>query len=311
MRVIPYNRCVTDLGGRSPSEFLRLVSGVFHIEDHNTGNIIRGNSCSSSSSKYEQKSQNVGTADYLSGEESILSTEASLSVWPVRGARFMLPTCESLKKNRDNFDCLKITPCSSTDSDSQDSFDQYDLERSERHIDNESLTYLTSRLQRDCLDSLPLKGVKRNMSSDAYAPAEQESTANQTSTALERVYREGTVSESKCRGGDLHTHLIMMYLEGRWLDLRPRDAVEEDDRDPLSSLDIQVFSLFLSFLYSLHILCLLLLCSLLFICIRCRCNFACAIRHNNYILSNRDTDDFLISCKLDIVRAIAAPSPWH
>ena len=38
-----------------------------------------------------------------------------------------------------------------------------------------------------------------------------------------------------------------MYLEGRWLDLRLLDAVEEDDSDPLSSLDIQVSSLSSSF----------------------------------------------------------------
>lgn len=255
MRVIPYNRCVTDLGGRSPSEFLRLVSGVFHIEDHNTGNIVSGNrNRNSSSSKYEQKLQDVGTVDYLRGGGSILSSEASLSVWPGRGARSMLSTCDSPKKNGDAFDCLKITLCSSTDSDGQDGFDQYYLERSERHIDIDSLTYRTSRCQRDCLDSLPLKGVKRNMSTDAFAPTEQESTANRTSTALERAYREGTVCESKCSGGDLHEHLIMMYLEGRWLDLRPLDRVEEDDRDPLSSLDIQVFSLSSSVVYSLHIL---------------------------------------------------------
>lgn len=244
MRVIPYNRCVTDLGGKSPSDFLRLVSGVFHIEDHNTGNSVRGNrnsNSSSSSSKYERNSQDVGTVDYLSDGESILSTEASLSVWPVREAHLILPTCESLEKNRDSFDCLNITSCSSTDSDSQDSFDQYDFDRSRRHTDFESLTHHNSRCGRDCVDSLSLKGVKRNISTDAFAPEEQESTA------LERVYREGTVSESKCSGADLHEHLIMMYLEGRWLDLRPLDAVEEDDSDPLSSLDIQVYSLYSSF----------------------------------------------------------------
>jgi hypothetical protein len=35
-------------------------------------------------------------------------------------------------------------------------------------------------------------------------------------------------------------HIISMYFEGRWLDLSLREALEEKEDDPLSSLDIQV-----------------------------------------------------------------------
>ena len=36
MRVIPYNRCVSGLGGYTPQEFLLLVSSVFRISEHNS-----------------------------------------------------------------------------------------------------------------------------------------------------------------------------------------------------------------------------------------------------------------------------------
>ena len=160
--------------------------------------------------------------------------KTSLFVWPACDAKCVHLTCKNLEKDKNAFDCSEITPCSSTDSDSQDSFFQYDMEASERSIDNGSQTYHTSSSKLDYLDSVSPNGAENNEASAPLTP-----TAHQT--ARERVRREP--SELNCSGGALHQHLIMMYFEGRWLDLVPLDAVEEDDRDPLSSLDIQVFML--------------------------------------------------------------------
>lgn len=45
---------------------------------------------------------------------------------------------------------------------------------------------------------------------------------------------EGKIEREKSK------NIISMYFEGRWLNLSLREAVEEKDCDPLSSLDIQV-----------------------------------------------------------------------
>ena len=284
MRVIPYNRCVTDLGGRSPTEFLRLVSSVFHIKDHCTGSSIRSNSgnissdssdsdCSSSgsigsskssssdsrdssdsisnhrsknrnsTSKYERRSQDVAALNELSsrrrGGGTVSLTESSLPIWPFHESQLMPPKCNGYEKrnNKDEmFDCLETAPCSSTDSDSLDSFDQYDVERSEHSADVESPPYHTSNKRLDSLERSVLKGNR----SAAAAPVDQKSRALRTHIAQQQDSCEGVAIESKCNNDVQQQHLIMMYFQGRWLDLVPLDAVAEDDSDPLSSLDIQV-----------------------------------------------------------------------
>jgi hypothetical protein len=270
VNVIPYNRCVTDLGGRSPSEFLRLVSRVFHIKDHNSSSNSSGNMSSSSgssdsdsdcsnstnssshrisnrNSKYERKSSDVAalneSSSRLRGRGSVSLTESSLSTWPLLESQVMLPKCNgyenNMKKKDKMFDCLETAPCSSTDSDSLDSFDQYDVEGSECSVDIESLTYHTSHNRLDSLERTALKG-KRSTVVAAVAPVGHNSRAHNTPTAHEQVSCEGAGSESECSNDAQQQHLIMMYFQGRWLDLVPLDAVEGDDSDPLSSLDIQV-----------------------------------------------------------------------
>ena len=158
---------------------------------------------------------------------------ASLSVWPMREAQ-----CKSYGKynKKEDSNCFDLSPCSSTDSDSQDSVDQCDLEGSEQGIDTDSHTRYTTQSKLDCVEGPGLKGRGSDRAPAALAYTEEESMK-----AQERVSRNGLVSESKCSGSAVHQHVIMMYFEGRWLDLVPLDVVEEDDSDPLSSLDIQVF----------------------------------------------------------------------
>lgn len=269
VRVIPYNRCVTDLGGRSPAEFLRLVSSVFHIKDHNSSSSSSGNSDSESDSdsrnsskssshrisirysKYERKSLDVAalneSSSRLRGRGSVSQTESSLSIWPSLASQFIFPKCNDYEKRSSKdkiFDCLETATCSSTDSDSIDSFDQYDLEGSECSVDIEGppCPYHTSHNRLDSLERAVLKG-KRSTVVTASAPVGHKSSAHHTTIAQQQISCEGAESESKCSDNaqqQQQQHLIMMYFQGRWLDLVPLDAVEENDSNPLSSLDIQV-----------------------------------------------------------------------
>ena len=280
VRVIPYNRCVTDLGGRSSAEFLRLVSSVFDIKDHNSnssssnsGNMSSSSGSGSSDSdsdsskstnssshrisntysEYERRSLGVAalneSSSRLRGRGTVSLTESSLSLLPLLDSQFMLPKCNDYEKmsSKDKmFDCLDTAPCSSTDSDSIDSFDQYDLEGSECsvHVEGPPCPYYTSHNRLDSLERAALKG-KRSTVAAASAPVGHKSRAHNTPIAQQQVYCEGIASMSECSDDaqqqqQQQQHLILMYFQGRWLDLVPLDAVEENDSDPLSSLDIQV-----------------------------------------------------------------------
>jgi hypothetical protein len=224
MRVIPFNRCVSGLGGKSPQEFLHLVSTLFRITVHDSGKrILRG--------KYCDRGSCIEAISASSAPDWPILT--SLSIPEAQSTLFDMGSPE---KNI----VRGLAVALDSDGESDSSSEEYELEESDMnaHYDDlssscttvESLEDEETTRQLHALDGLEIEPASGYRANDVAA-------LKSSSALLVPSERE---SESDSLIGPALPHTITMYFEGRWLDLIPLEDVEEKEGDPLGSLDVQV-----------------------------------------------------------------------
>lgn len=257
MRVLPYNRCVSTLGEKSPEEFLRLVSSVFRIIDRNSGNYINADSCSDESIQSDEI-ESVGVAVDLSTRPltnppvcSLLSVR-SLSTSSLGVQHFSSSRVSSPEKSIVRGLVVSMDSESESDSESDSNSEIEDQEG----LDNISTFYNSSGFSYSILErSLPNRDSEKSQRSVAVSLLEQDLEGANCSDMYIRA-RDVEVLEHSgkesclCAPGERPIvdrlighhlpHIISMYFEGRWLDLSPIEAVEDNAMDPLASLNIQV-----------------------------------------------------------------------
>ena len=263
MRVLPYNRCVSTLGDKSPEEFLRLVSSVFRIIDRNSGNYIY----TESSSDESPQSEKVEIARVAVDLSILPPTNLPICSWlPVRSpsasASVERSRVSSLEK------CIVRGLVLSMDSESESDSESDTNSEIEDHEDLDTIStfYNNSRCSYSTLErSISNRDSEKSQRNVAVSLLEQhldiESDDNlggayfsnmiisaRDVQLLEHSDKESSMlylSTGERSLGDRlighHLpHIISMYFEGRWLDLSPIEAVEDDAADPLNSLNIQV-----------------------------------------------------------------------
>lgn len=230
MRVIPYNRCVTGLGGKTPQEFLQLVSTVFRIIEHDSGNRILGwehceragcerAGCSEAPSLSAAPDWPILTSLSIPQADSFLFSFASPEKNAVRGPEFA-PESDSGSETSSEVD-------GSEESDMNATYGDLSRSCSATELGSE----ITRHVHVAALSELGLaSGCKAN---NVTAPGSRSAQLVPFERERERE------NEKRCVPPTL-SHTIAMYFEGRWLDLIPLEVVEEKDGDPLGSLDVQV-----------------------------------------------------------------------
>ena len=278
MRVLPYNRCVTSLGDQSPEQFLRLVSSVFRITEHNSGRSIRFDDCVTTESirledVHCDPSIVPSTGSVPSGSAT-LSLNLSL-VNPSSVSASTADPCSSPgSPEKSIVRGLVLSMDSESDSDSDIEADTIsELE------DQEDVESITSRFHRlNCSGRSSGRTSSSSERSRSYLDSEKRQQDDavcrleiDSDDPLDKIHdtylspkalgllvrdREREIDRERQSSpvsngdemlerekrliGPRQSHIISMYFEGRWLDLCPREAVVEKEGDPLSSLDIQV-----------------------------------------------------------------------
>jgi hypothetical protein len=224
MRVIPYNRCVSGLGGKSPQEFLHLVSTVFRITEHDSGSrIFRGKCC-----------------DRGSCIEAISASSAP--DWPILTS-LSIPEADStlfyMGSPEKNI-VRGLAVALDSDGESDSSSEEYELEESDMnaHYDDlsSSCTTVESLEEDETTRRLHVLDGLEIVLASGY-PEDDVAALGSRTALLVPSERE---RESERLVGPTLPHTITMYFEGRWLDLIPLEVVEEKEGDPLGSLDVQV-----------------------------------------------------------------------
>ena len=257
MRVIPYNRCVTSLGEKSPEEFLQAVSSVFRITEQGSSSDgeEEWGSCNGSSSHLLPLLED---APPTSAPRSALSLEPPEAV--VECSSRHLPGSPETSIVRG----LVLSLDSESESDEDDSSSEMDDDEDRNSVCNsvanrfrggsrsnsfESCTSIETSLsaksmaekrqQMDAASRLELEIDTEDAADPSGDTTDAQSRLVDTSSDYSATRKARRDPFSRLIGPRL-PHTISMYFEGRWLDLSPLEAVEEKDGDPLSSLDIQV-----------------------------------------------------------------------
>lgn len=224
MRVIPYNRCVSGLGGRSSQEFLQLVSTVFRICEHGSGMGILGG-------KYCDRGRCVeATSTSVAPEWPILT---SLSIPQGDSSVFDIG---SLEKNIVRG--LEVALDSDGESESETSSEDSELEEpdmSTRYDDSSSSCTTIESFEESIPELLTLAALEIELG-NRYRGNDVGALGSHSAPLVPSERKR----ESERLIGPSLPHTITMYLEGRWLDLIPLEVVEEKEGDPLGSLDVQV-----------------------------------------------------------------------
>ena len=224
MRVIPYNRCVTGLGGRSPQEFLQLVSTVFRISEHDSGKRILGEK-------------------HCDGESCTEATSALPSPdWPILTS-LSIPQTDSnghsLGSPEKNI-VRGLEVALDSDGESEMSSEVDELEESDMNTDYDDVrsSRTTSESEQDVTRRLhDLVALEIELATVYRA---NDVAARGSRSALLALSERDREQENRRLIGHTLSHTITMYFEGRWLDLIPLEVVEEKEGDPLGSLDVQV-----------------------------------------------------------------------
>ena len=257
MRVIPYNRCVSGLGGYTPQEFLLLVSLVFRISEHSSDKRIFG---TETEMPFIEKNQNQNLRDW--NEPAVFCSnqqDDKADIGEVNESEYVLPeeagTCsrspsppDSPQKNIVRGLVVSLDSGSESGSESEsergserESEDNDDVEnnRGEEFLTSSTTPRGGNLTGRASQLTDARQGLPDSASSGAAARAFDLELEHRLEIVESKINDVG-LQEAVPLTASRSPRIIRMYFQGRWLDLVPLDAINEREEDPLGSLDIQV-----------------------------------------------------------------------